>query len=316
MLNSAPQSAYGLLFAWVLAEQAGLPIPAVPMLLAAGAMAANGRMHFGLALLVGLVGSMIADAAWYEAGRYRGLSLVHSICRLSLEKDSCARKTQQLYGRYGAFALVIAKLVPGLNFAAPPLSGIFQMRRWRFLVFNGAGATVREGKVRQQPSERTFMARIEDLKFTHRLFMRSYQFRRVDWSPGAHLGKPLSQAKFVLVTTAALHLPQQAAFDHGIRGGDCSFRELPGNVDVRNLEIAHRSSAFDQSGATKDRNLVFPLDRFGGLVREKQLGALNHRHFSFMGSITAPARLISETAPAVAKLLQQDQVDAAFLVPV
>jgi membrane protein DedA with SNARE-associated domain len=97
MLNSASQSAYALLFAWMLAEQVGLPIPAVPMLLAAGAMAANGRMHFGLALLVGLVGSMIADAAWYEAGRYRGLSLVHSICRLSLEKDSCARKTQQLY---------------------------------------------------------------------------------------------------------------------------------------------------------------------------------------------------------------------------
>jgi rhodanese-related sulfurtransferase len=83
---------------------------------------------------------MIADAAWYEAGRYRGLSLVHSICRLSLERDSCARKTQQLYGTYGAFALVIAKFVPGLNFAAPPLSGIFQMRRWRFLLFNGAGA--------------------------------------------------------------------------------------------------------------------------------------------------------------------------------
>jgi D-proline reductase (dithiol) PrdB len=161
---------------------------------------------------------------------------------------------------------------------------------------------------------RGIMARLEDLKFTYRLFMRGYQFRCMDWSPGAHLGKPLAQAKFALVTTAALHLPQQAAFDHSIRGGDCSFRELPGNVDVRNLKIAHRSSAFDQSGARKDRNLVFPLDR--ELVREKKLGALNHRHFSFMGSITAPARLISETAPAVAKLLQQDQVDAAFLVPV
>lgn len=141
-LISASQSAYALLFAWVFAEQVGLPIPAVPILLGAGAMSANGKMHFGLALFVGLIGSMIADAAWYEAGRYRGLSLVHSICRLSMEKDSCARKTQQLYGTYGAFALVIAKFVPGLNFAAPPLSGIFRMRRLRFLLFNAAGATV------------------------------------------------------------------------------------------------------------------------------------------------------------------------------
>ena len=139
-LTSASQSAYGLLFAWVLAEQAGLPIPAVPMLLAAGAMAANGKLHFGAAVIVGLAASMIADAGWYEAGRYRGLSLIHSLCRFSLEKDSCARKTQMLYGTYGAFALVIAKFVPGLNFAAPPLSGVFQMRRWRFLLFNGVGA--------------------------------------------------------------------------------------------------------------------------------------------------------------------------------
>lgn len=161
----------------------------------------------------------------------------------------------------------------------------------------------------------TFMARIEDLKFTHRLFMRSYQFRHFDWYPGAHLEKPQSRANVALITTAALHLPEQAAFDPNIRGGDCSFRELPGTVDVSNLRIAHRSSAFDQSGAMKDRNLVFPLDRFRELVAKQKLGTLNHRHFSFMGSITAPSRLISETAPAVAGLLQQDRVDAAFLVP-
>ncbi len=110
------------------------------MLLAAGAMTANGKMHLAAAVLVALVASMIADASWYEAGRYRGISLIHSICRLSLEKDSCARRTQRLYGTYGAFALVIAKFIPGLNFAAPPLSGVFQMRRWRFLIFNGGGA--------------------------------------------------------------------------------------------------------------------------------------------------------------------------------
>lgn len=160
------------------------------------------------------------------------------------------------------------------------------------------------------------MARIADLTLAHRLFMKGYRYRSVAWFPGARLNKPLSESKFVLVTTAALHLPEQPAFSHDIRGGDCSFRELPGNVDVNQLKIAHSSSAFDQTGAWKDRNLVFPLDRFRELVTQKTLGALDHRHFSFMGSITAPGKLISETAPAVAQLLQQDRVDAAFLVPV
>ncbi|MGE5324475.1 MAG: rhodanese-like domain-containing protein [Actinomycetota bacterium] len=131
-----------MLFLSVLAEQAGLPVPAVPVLLAVGAMAADQKLHFGLALFVGLIASMLADAGWYEAGRFRGISLIHSLCRLSLEKDSCARQTQRLYGTYGAFALVIAKFVPGLNFAAPPLSGVFQMKRWRFLLFNGLGALI------------------------------------------------------------------------------------------------------------------------------------------------------------------------------
>ena len=160
------------------------------------------------------------------------------------------------------------------------------------------------------------MARIEDLTLTHRLFMKAYRYRTIDWSPGACLNKALSESKVALVTTAALHLPEQPAFSHDIRGGDCSFRELPGSAEVNQLKIAHRSSAFDQTGAREDRNLVFPLDRFRELVAQRILGALNHRHFSFMGSITDPGRLISETAPAVANLLRQDQVDAAFLVPV
>jgi D-proline reductase (dithiol) PrdB len=160
------------------------------------------------------------------------------------------------------------------------------------------------------------MAHIEDLKFTHRVFMKTYRYRYVDWSPGASLEKPLAEAKFALVTTAALHLPEQPPFDHDIRGGDCSFRELPGDIGVNRLKIAHRSSAFDQTGALQDRNLVFPLDRFRELVEQGTVGALNHRHFSFMGSITAPRRLISETAPAVVRFLWQDRVDAVFLIPV
>jgi D-proline reductase (dithiol) PrdB len=160
------------------------------------------------------------------------------------------------------------------------------------------------------------MATLDDLSFTHRMFMRTYKFCSVDWLPGASLNKPLSGSKFALVTTAALHLPDQPAFDSGIRGGDSSFRELPVDVDLSQLRIAHRSSEFDQTGAREGPNLVFPRDRFQELVSAGKAGALNHRHFSFMGSITAPGQLISETAPAVAELLRQDRVDAVFLLPV
>jgi D-proline reductase (dithiol) PrdB len=160
------------------------------------------------------------------------------------------------------------------------------------------------------------MARLEDLKLSHRLFMKAYRYRSVDWSPGARLVKPLSEARLALISTAGLHLRDQPAFDPAIKGGDASFRELADNVEVQELRIAHRSSAFDQTGALKDRNLVFPLNRFRELVARREVGSLNHRHFTFMGSITAPGRLISESAPQVAAKLQEDQVDAVFLVPV
>jgi D-proline reductase (dithiol) PrdB len=160
------------------------------------------------------------------------------------------------------------------------------------------------------------MASIEDLRMSHRLFMKAYRYRSVDWHPGAKLNKPLPEATLVIISTAGLHLPDQAAFDETVKGGDPSFRELPDAVDVRQLEIAHRSSAFDQTGIRQDRNLAFPLDRCRELVAQGRLGALNGRHFSFMGSITKPDKLIMETAPQVATKLQQDKVDAALLLPV
>ena len=159
------------------------------------------------------------------------------------------------------------------------------------------------------------MARLEDLKLTHRLFVETYPFRTIDWTPGAHLTKPLSQARLALISSAGLHLPDQPAFDLKLRGGDFSFRELPDLFDVRRLRISQRSSDFDQTGARKDANLVFPLDRFKELVERGEIAGLNHRHFSFMGSITAPGRLLSDSVPRVAEMLAEDRVDAVFLVP-
>ena len=159
------------------------------------------------------------------------------------------------------------------------------------------------------------MARLEDLRLTHRLFVESYPFRTVDWMPGARLEKPLSQSKLALISSAGLHLSSQPPFDLALRGGDFSFRELPNTLDVRQLRISQRSSDFDQAGARKDANLVFPLERLRELVDRKEIAELNHRHFSFMGSISAPGRLLSDSAPQVAEMFREDGVDAVFLVP-
>jgi D-proline reductase (dithiol) PrdB len=159
------------------------------------------------------------------------------------------------------------------------------------------------------------MARLEDLQLTHRLFVEAYPYRTVDWKPGARLAKPLSQTKFALISSAGVHLPGQPPFDLAFRGGDFSYRELPATLDVHTLKVSQRSSDFDQTGARQDRNLVFPLDRFRELVEQGEIGGLNHRHFSFMGSISAPGRLISESAPLVAGMLREDGVDAVLLVP-
>lgn len=160
------------------------------------------------------------------------------------------------------------------------------------------------------------MARLSDLRLRYRLFMRAYQYRSFDWRPGAVLTKPLSEARIALVTTAALYLPHQPAFDKDVRGGDVSYRVVPSNCDIQQLQIGHRSTEFDSSGIEADKNLVLPLDRFRELVSEGSLGTLSDRHFSFMGSITAPSRLVSGTAPAVAELMVADGVDAVFLTPV
>ena len=160
-----------------------------------------------------------------------------------------------------------------------------------------------------------YMARLEDLKLTHRLFVETYPFRTVDWAPGARLAKPLNQSKLALISSSGVYLSGQPPFDLAFRGGDFSFRELPNTLDVRTLQISQRSSDFDQTGAREDGNLVFPLDRFRELVARRTIAELNHRHFSFMGSISAPGRLLTDSAPKVAEMLREDGVDAAFLVP-
>jgi len=130
---------YALLFGWVLVEQMGLPIPAIPLLIAAGALAGAGKMNLTFAVALAFIAVILADLFWYALGRYRGGRILKLLCRISLEPDSCVRRTENLFIRHGAHSLLVAKFVPGLNTAAPSLAGIFRMPVRRFMIFDSLG---------------------------------------------------------------------------------------------------------------------------------------------------------------------------------
>jgi D-proline reductase (dithiol) PrdB len=157
------------------------------------------------------------------------------------------------------------------------------------------------------------VATLSDLSIRNRLFMATYRYRTVD--PFARPRRPLREARVALVTTGAVYAPGQEPFDEEKKGGDSSFRVIPRHIDVATLGIAHKSDAFDQTGFLADRNLGFPLDRLREMETEGTIGSLAPRALSFMGSISAPGRLVKETAPEAAALLVEDGVDVALLVP-
>ena len=136
---------YLVLYVFVLAEQLGLPIPALPVLLAVGTLAGIGRMSLAFALVVALFASLVPDILWYELGRRRGGRVLGLLCRISLEPDSCVRRTQRVFLKGGRFALLIAKFFPGLSTIAPPLAGIVGVGRRQFILLDGGGALLWAG---------------------------------------------------------------------------------------------------------------------------------------------------------------------------
>ena len=131
-----------VLFWIVFLEQVGLPIPAIPLLLAAGALVGAGKMSLLTALLVPVAASLPPDLAWYYLGRIKGGRVLGFLCRLSLEPDSCVRGTENLFQQQGPRALLLAKFIPGLSTVAPPLAGIVGMSQSAFLLYDTAGAVI------------------------------------------------------------------------------------------------------------------------------------------------------------------------------
>ena len=133
---------YGLLLVFlnVLLEQAGVPVPAVPTLVVAGALAASGDLPVVNVLLAALAACLISDLLWYWAGRHFGAGVMRTLCRISLSPDSCVRQSELRFNRWRGQVLLIAKFVPGLSTVAPPLVGAMGLRLSVFVLFDGLGS--------------------------------------------------------------------------------------------------------------------------------------------------------------------------------
>lgn len=139
------QYGVSLIFVNVLLTQLGVPLPAIPTMMLAGALAAGGHMSVLEAFSAAMVATMIADLIWYAAGRRYGHRVLTLLCRMSLSPQSCVRQTERVFMRWGVGSLVIAKFVPGLATVAPPLAGAIRLKPSAFVVFNGMGAALWAG---------------------------------------------------------------------------------------------------------------------------------------------------------------------------
>ena len=134
-----------IVFGAVFLDQMGVPIPAVPWLLAAGALAASGKFHWFLALDLSVLACLIADFFWFYLGRHQGSRVLGFLCRMSLEPDSCVRRTVNLFTRYGWRGILVSKFVPGMSTLTPPLAGMSQMTSGRFLLVDTASSVLYSG---------------------------------------------------------------------------------------------------------------------------------------------------------------------------
>lgn len=138
---------YGVLivFGTVLLEQIGLPIPAFPILIIAGAMAVDGGLSWPLTLAASVAGCLISDYFWFRAGRHYGKRILRLLYKISLSPDSCVSQTEDNFSRWGAKSLVVAKFIPGFNTIAPPLAGAMGTTTVRFVWLSVAGGLLWSG---------------------------------------------------------------------------------------------------------------------------------------------------------------------------
>lgn len=133
---------YTTLFVAAFIERLGFPLLVTPVVVAAGLLAAGGQLDLLSIIAVTTFATLLGDWLWFELGRRRGGKVINFLCRISLSKDSCVRRTQVLSARHADWSLLYSKWVPGVSHLSPPLAGHSGMNLVRFGVFNSIGTFV------------------------------------------------------------------------------------------------------------------------------------------------------------------------------
>ena len=123
LLSLVIEYGVGLVLVVTLAARVGLPVPAAPFLVIAGALAAGGQISWVAALLAAIAGNIVGDGLWFWAGRRWGYRVLTLLCKISISPDSCVRQSESFILRWGGSSLLAAKFVPGISVVAPPMAG-------------------------------------------------------------------------------------------------------------------------------------------------------------------------------------------------
>ena len=145
MMNLLSQHGLAIVFANVLLTQAGVPVPAVPLLIVAGAFVAQGQLGLVPLLSVTVLASLLGDTPWYLAGRRYGYRILRTLCRVALEPDSCVKQTENIFERWGPPSLMVAKYIPGFATVAPPLAGTMKLAAPWFVLYRAVAALLWAG---------------------------------------------------------------------------------------------------------------------------------------------------------------------------
>lgn len=224
-----------LVFASVLLEQSGLPIPCTPWLLASGALARLGHGSLAAPVLLAGLAASLGHLGWFLAGRRWGNRVLRLVCRISIEPDVCVQRTENAFTRYGPRALVIAPFVPGLTTLAPPLAGMTGMRLRRFLLLDGAGDLLWAGT------------------FVGLGWLAGAPFFRALELGMAYAGSAVGAAAAVLALYLLLRFLQRLRFRLQLRVARLSPAELNGQLergeDLLLVDLRHRREV-EESGKT------------------------------------------------------------------
>jgi membrane protein DedA with SNARE-associated domain len=142
LLNQLTAHPYLVLFLTGLLERLGLPLLFAPVLVAAGALAAAGKMQFDIAFWIALITCVLGDVLWYEIGRKKGDSVLSLVCRISLERESCVRRSKNLFAKGASRTLLLSKWVPGISHIVPAVAGLSGLSREKFLIMDAAGSAL------------------------------------------------------------------------------------------------------------------------------------------------------------------------------